>query len=68
MVTDITSFEEHSESYSGHALTCCLKGFGEVSFQEYVTRGISHPVFYGDLVDKKTKDGQNWSEFRLVGL
>ena len=26
--------------------------FGEMSFQEYVTEGISHPVFYGDLVYK----------------
>ena len=27
-----------------------LYKFGEISFQEYVTEGISHPVFYGDLV------------------
>ena len=26
-----------------------LSKFGEISFQEYVTVGISHPVFYGDL-------------------
>ena len=26
--------------------------FGEISFQEYITEGISHPVFYGDLVYK----------------
>ena len=25
---------------------------GEVSFQEYVTKGISHPFIYGDLVYK----------------
>ena len=24
--------------------------FGEISFQEYVSEGISDPVFYGDLV------------------
>ena len=30
-----------------------LSKFGEVySFQEYVSEGISHPVFYGDLVYK----------------
>ena len=26
--------------------------FGEISFQEYVSKGITHPVFYGDLVYK----------------
>ena len=26
--------------------------FGDISFQEYVFKGISHPVFYGDLVYK----------------
>ena len=29
-----------------------LSKFGEISFQEYVTEGISHPVFSGDLVYK----------------
>ena len=29
-----------------------LSKFGEISFQEYVTEGISHPVFYGYLVYK----------------
>ena len=29
-----------------------LSKFGEISFQEYLTEGISHPVFYGDLVYK----------------
>ena len=29
-----------------------LSKFGEISFQEYVTKGISHPVFYVDLVYK----------------
>ena len=24
--------------------------FGAISFQEYVSKGITHPVFYGDLV------------------
>ena len=29
-----------------------LSKFGEISFQEYVSDGISHPVYYGDLVYK----------------
>ena len=29
-----------------------LSKFGEISFQEYITEGIPHPVFYGDLVYK----------------
>ena len=29
-----------------------LFNFGEISFQEYVMEGISHPVFYGELVYK----------------
>ena len=29
-----------------------LSKFGDISFQEYVSKGISHPVFYGDLVYK----------------
>ena len=29
-----------------------LSKFGEISFQEYVTEGISQSVFYGDLVCK----------------
>ena len=29
-----------------------LSKFGEISFQEYFTEGISHPVFYGDIVYK----------------
>ena len=29
-----------------------LPKFGEISFHEYVTEGISHQVFYGDLVYK----------------
>ena len=34
-----------------------LSKFGEISFQEYVTEGISHPVFYGDLVYKLRRVG-----------
>ena len=29
-----------------------LSKFGEISFQEYVTEEIYHPIFYGDLVYK----------------
>ena len=29
-----------------------LYKFGEISFQDYVSQGITHPVFYGDLVYK----------------
>ena len=29
-----------------------LSKFGEISFQEYASKGISYPVFYGDLVYK----------------
>ena len=29
-----------------------LPKFGAISFQEYVSKGITHPVFYGDLVYK----------------
>ena len=44
-----------------------LSKFGAISFQEDVFRGITHPVFYGDLVDKlrRVKDK---NEFHLVGL
>ena len=37
-----------------------LSKFGDISFQEYVFKGISHPVFYGDLVYKlrRVKDTQ----------
>ena len=36
--------------------------FGDISFQEYVSNGISHPVFYGDLVNKlrRVKDKPNF--------
>ena len=39
-----------------------LSKFGDISFQEYVFKGISHPVFYGDLVYKlrRVKDTQNF--------
>ena len=39
-----------------------LSKFGDISFQEYLSKGISHPVFYGDLVYKlrRVKDTQNF--------
>ena len=37
----------HFRSYSE-----LLSKFGAISFQEYVSKGITHPVFYGDLVYK----------------
>ena len=39
-----------------------LSKFGDISFQEYIFKGISHPVFYGDLVYKlrRVKDTPNF--------
>ena len=39
-----------------------LSKFGDFSFQEYLSKGISHPVFYGDLVYKlrRVKDTPNF--------
>ena len=39
-----------------------LSKFGDIPFQEYVSQGISHPVFYGDLVYKlrRIKDTPNF--------
>ena len=39
-----------------------LSKFGDISFQEYVSKGTSHPVFYGDLVYKlrRVKDTPNF--------
>ena len=39
-----------------------LSKFGDISFQEYVSKGISHPVFYGDIVYKlrRVKDTPNF--------
>ena len=47
-VTDITVCEKRNSS--GH--TYLLSKFGEISFEEYVTGGISQPLFNGDLVYK----------------
>ena len=39
-----------------------LSKFGDISFQEYLSKGISNPVFYGDLVYKlrRVKDTPNF--------
>ena len=39
-----------------------LSKFGDISFKEYLSKGISHPVFYGDLVYKlrRVKDTPNF--------
>ena len=44
-----------------------LSKFGAISFQEYVSKGITHLVFYGDLV-YKLREGHRRIEFHLVGL
>ena len=40
-----------------------MSKFGDISFQEYVFKGISHPVRYGDLVFriKRVKDTPNFN-------
>ena len=40
-----------------------LSKFGDISFQKYLSKGISHPVFYGDLVYKlrRVKETPNFS-------
>ena len=39
-----------------------LSKFGAMSFQDYVSQGITHPVFYRDLVYKlrRVKDESNF--------
>ena len=39
-----------------------LSKFGDISLQEYLSKGISHPIFYGDLVYKlrRVKDTPNY--------
>ena len=49
-VTDITSFRKHLGSSVGHTLNSFQ--FSTISFQDYVSQGISHQLFYGDLVYK----------------
>ena len=50
MVTDITNFgKRYLGSSLGHTHKLLSK-FGAISFQDYVSQGITHPVFYSDLV------------------
>ena len=57
---DITSFEKHWQVFRSYSEL--LSKFGDISFQEYVCKGISHPVFYVDLVYKlrRVKDTPNF--------
>ena len=46
-----------TQSYRYHKLRCrsysdLLSKFGTISFQEYVSKGITYPVFYDDIVYK----------------
>ena len=47
-ITYITRFEKTLGKFF-MSYSDLLSKFGEISFQEYVTEGISRPVFYGDL-------------------
>ena len=53
--------QKYLESSSGHTLSFLSK-FGEISFQENICEGISHPFFYGDLVYKlrRIKHSENF--------
>ena len=44
-----------------------LSKFGAISFQEYVSKGITHPVFYGDLVYKLSEGCKSESNFISSG-
>ena len=61
IVIHITNFEKtFGKFFRPHSEI--LSKFGDISFQEYVWKGISHPVFYGDLVYKlrRVKDTPNF--------
>ena len=47
-VIDITRFGKYLESSLRHTLNFC-PNFCAMSFREYVSKEITHPVFYGDL-------------------
>ena len=51
------TFRKFFRSYSK-----LLSKFGDISFKEYVSKGISHPFFYGDLIYKlrRVKDSRNF--------
>ena len=50
-VTNITSFEKMFGKFF-RSYSVLLSKFGAISFQEYVSKGITDPVLYGDLVNK----------------
>ena len=58
LVTYTTSFEKQLDSSSHHPLRFCPN-----LVQEYVSEGIFHPAFYGDLVNmnkqRNVKGAQN---------
>ena len=56
------TFGKFFRSYSDQ-----LSKFGEKSFPEYVTEGISHPVFYGDLVYKAKEKYRGVFEIQKSG-
>ena len=49
-----------------------LSKFGDISFQEYLSKGISHPVFYGDLHVvyklRRVKDDDSMTQWSSKGL
>ena len=51
MVTDMTRFEKKIGKFF-RSYSDLLSKFGEISIQQNVSEGISHLVFYGDLVYK----------------
>ena len=60
-VIDITSFEKHLESSWDHTPNFC-RNLVIFRSKKYVYKGISHPVFYGDVVFKlrRVKDTPNF--------
>ena len=60
-VINITIFEKTFGKFF-RSYSELLSKFGDISFKEYLSKGISHPVFYGDLVYKlrRVKDTPNF--------
>ena len=55
-------YQGESPTKWNHTYSELLSKFGDISFQEYLSKGISHRVFYGDLVYKlrRVKDTPNF--------
>ena len=55
-------YQGESPTKWNHTYSELLAKFGDISFQEYLSKGISHPVFYSDLVYKlrRVKDKPNF--------